>query len=194
MDITTSGMDEGAVRGEAFMLRPWRPGDEEALVHHGNDRRIWRNLSDEFPHPYTYSEARRWIQQCHEVVSSSGMFLAVVTAEGPCGGVGMRYLPGNYRHTAEIGYWLGAAHWGRGLATRVLRVFTTQAFETEGDRLQRLHARVFAWNPASCRVLEKAGYRFEGTWYHSCLKDGEIADVHIYSMTRPAYEALDTAE
>lgn len=178
-----------AVRGEAFVLRPWRPGDEEALIHHGNDRRIWRNLSDDFPHPYTYDEARRWIQQCTEA-SNNDLHYAIVTPDGPCGGVGMRYLGGNYRHTAEVGYWLGASHWGHGLATRVLTAFTRHAFENQHGRLQRLHARVFAWNPASCRVLEKAGYRFEGTWRHACLKDGEIADVHIYSMTRPDFDAV----
>jgi len=183
-----AGTEFDAVGGEAFVLRPWRKGDEDALVQHANDRRIWRNLSDEFPHPYTYEEACRWVQQCADA-SNNDLHYAVVTPDGPCGGIGLRYLSGNYRHTAEVGYWLGGSHWGHGLATRVLIAFTRHAFESQGPNLQRLHARVFAWNPASCRVLEKAGYSFEGTWRHSCIKDNEIADVHIYSMIRPEFEA-----
>jgi ribosomal-protein-alanine N-acetyltransferase len=185
--IETPGEEFTAVRGEAFVLRSWRAGDEDGLVRHANDRRIWRNMSDEFPHPYTYEEARRWIQQCTDA-SNDDIHYAIVTPDGPCGGVGLRYLTGNYRHTAEIGYWLGAAHWGHGLTTRVVKAFTHHAFTAHGERLERVHARVFEWNPASCRVLEKAGYAFEGTWRHSCLKDGEIADVHIYSMIRPDFE------
>ena len=43
-------------------LRPWLPGDEQSLVRHANNRKVWRNLRDAFPHPYTLADARQWIQ------------------------------------------------------------------------------------------------------------------------------------
>jgi len=42
-------------------LRPWRRGDEPSLVRYANNRNIWRNLRDRFPHPYTAADADAWI-------------------------------------------------------------------------------------------------------------------------------------
>ena len=49
---------------ERCVLRPWRAGDERALAKHANDREVWRNLRDAFPHPYTEDDARSWIALC----------------------------------------------------------------------------------------------------------------------------------
>ncbi len=175
--------------GHGFKLRSWRVGDEAAVVRHGNNIRIWRNMSDAFPHPYTHEAAERWIRKAtHPAVA--GTHLAVEIEGEAAGGMGMEFLDGGYRKTAEVGYWLAEAYWGRGISTATLRAFTRYAFETFD--LERLHARVFEWNPASCRVLEKAGFHFEGTWRRACLKEKCLSDVHIYSFIRPDLPCLDT--
>jgi hypothetical protein len=77
------------------------------------------------------------------------------------GGIGIRIGVDVHRQTAELGYWLGQEFWGRGIMTEAVAAFTDFCFEE--FQLRRIHAEPFANNPASARVLEKAGFAFEGT-------------------------------
>ena len=82
--------------------------------------------------------------------------------------------------SAEIGYWLGEDHWGRGLATEAVRAITDHAFAHHD--ICRIYAHVFEWNAASARVLEKVGYVFEGR-LKSVTKDGKTIDQLMYAIT-----------
>ena len=86
------------------------------------------------------------------------------------------------RCSAEVGYWLGEPHWGRGIATRALLGFTRFAFAAYG--VERLFAVPLATNTASCRVLEKAGYRLEGRMHRSAVKDGVVQDQALCAILR----------
>ena len=81
-----------------------------------------------------------------------------------------------------MGYWLGEPYWGRGIATRALVGFTRSAFATYG--VERLFAVPLAANTASCRMLEKAGYRLEGRMRRSAVKDGVVQDQILYALLR----------
>lgn len=48
----------------------------------------------------------------------------------------------------------------------------------------RIFAGIFEWNPASMRVLEKAGYSFEGRLRKSVTKDGQTIDQMLYAIVR----------
>ena len=85
-------------------------------------------------------------------------------------------------HRAEIGYWLGETFWGRGIASEVLPALTEWAFCELN--LVRIEAAVYARNRASARVLEKAGYTFEGTKRSCYLRDGEYIDGLMYAQVR----------
>ena len=85
---------------------------------------------------------------------------AVCDAEGPIGAIGLETREDDYRHSAEIGYWLGKPFWGRGIITCAAKAVTAYGFQTLG--LMRIDAPVRASNDASARVLEKAGYQREG--------------------------------
>jgi RimJ/RimL family protein N-acetyltransferase len=98
------------------------------------------------------------------------------------GGIGFVLQDDVHRIAAEIGYWLGEPLWGRGIATAALCAVTEYAFAT--FELRRLYASVFEWNPASCRVLEKAGYSCEGKLKRSVIKDGKTIDQFLYAITR----------
>ncbi len=84
------------------------------------------------------------------------------------------------RMSAEVGYFLAEAFWGRGIATEALVAVTSHAIDTCG--LTRIFAVPFAWNTASCRVLEKAGYSLEGRLRRSAIKDGVITDQLQYAF------------
>jgi RimJ/RimL family protein N-acetyltransferase len=167
--------------GPRVVLRPWRRGDEEALVRHANNRNVWRNLTDRFPHPYTAGDARAWVRQC-TTREGPPCHLAITLDGDPIGGTGFERLTDLARLTAEIGYWLGEAHWGRGLATEALGLTTAYAF-AQFDFV-RLQAGVLAWNPRSRRVLEKAGYALEARLERAVYKDGAVIDSWLYVRLR----------
>ena len=95
------------------------------------------------------------------------------------GGVSLTLGQDIERRSAEIGYWLGRAYWGRGVITDAVRAATRYAFEELG--MARVFAVPFVRNPASARVLEKAGYLNEGRMHWSALKDGELLDQWLFA-------------
>jgi [ribosomal protein S5]-alanine N-acetyltransferase len=160
------------------LLRPWHTGDEESLVHHANNRNVWINLADRFPHPYTRANAIEWIGIAS--MHTPPHDFAIIVDGVAVGGVGIILKDGIRRHTAEIGYWLGEEYWGRGIATEALKAMTEYAFK-QFD-LVRIQASVFDWNPASMRVLEKAGYQREAVLTQNVKKDNRIIDEYIYCL------------
>ena len=169
------------LHGERVILRPWQPGDEPALVRHGGDRDVWRNLTDRFPHPYTHEEAVRWIAVARDEVPDGGALAIELDGEA-VGGVGFERKEDLARLSAEVGYWLGRSVWGRGLATEAVRLLSAHAFATRD--LERLQATVLVWNPASARVLEKCGYAREARLRRAAAKDGEVVDTWLYARLR----------
>jgi ribosomal-protein-alanine N-acetyltransferase len=162
------------------VIRPWRPGDEESLIAHANNYNVWRNLRDRFPHPYTMEDAREWIRRAGEESPQTNFAIAV---DGEAvGGIGLMLKGDIHRCSAEIGYWLGETFWGRGVVTEAVRAMTQWAFDN--FHLSRIYAGVLEWNPASMRVLEKAGYQFEGRLRKAVVKQNQVMDEFIYSIVR----------
>ncbi|HEX6088523.1 MAG TPA: GNAT family N-acetyltransferase [Gemmatimonadales bacterium] len=164
------------------VLRRFQPGDAERLAQHANSRAIWLNLRDLFPHPYSVEDAERYIEATHAQAPVTSFAIAV---EGRAVG-GMSLRPGNdiERLTAELGYWLGEAFWGRGIVSAGVVSITEYAFAVLG--LLRVFAVPFVRNPASARVLEKAGYVREAVMRCSAVKEGELLDQYLYAAVRPA--------
>jgi len=161
-------------------LRAWRRGDESSLVRYANNRNVWQNLRDRFPHPYTTDDADEWIRTAG--VDSPLANFAIVVAGEAVGGTGLTLGTDVFRRSAEVGYWLGEPFWGRGIVTEVLRAITDYAFDSFD--ICRLEAGVFEWNPASMRVLEKAGYVCEGRARLGVTKDGRTGDRVLYALVR----------
>jgi ribosomal-protein-alanine N-acetyltransferase len=161
-------------------IRSWREGDEASLASHASNRKIWLNVRDRFPHPYTLADAEQWVSRAVEADPET-QFAVEVDGEA-AGGIGLFLQEDVSRFTAEIGYWLGEAYWGRGLMTVVVRRFTDYAFATFD--LTRIYGNVFDWNAASARVLEKAGYEFEGRHRRAAVKDGRVVDNLLYAVVR----------
>jgi len=167
--------------GDDFRLRCWRRGDEPALVRHANNRKVAAQLRDLFPQPYTPTDARRWVDHARDVDPQTN--LAIVTpGDEAIGSVGLIVGTDIFRRTAEIGYWVAEPFWGRGIATRAVRVFSEDAFVRLD--LLRLFAQVFAPNRASARVLEKAGYTLEGRLRNGAIKGGKVLDTLLYARVR----------
>jgi RimJ/RimL family protein N-acetyltransferase len=166
---------------DGYSLRPYRDEDAMALARLADDREVSRYLRDRFPHPYTFEDAQEWIARARAETESPPLTFAVTgAAETMLGGIGLDRQSDVYRHSAELGYWLGRAHWGRGVATAAVNAICRYGFETIG--LRRIYACVFAPNTASSRVLEKVGFRLEGTHRKAVWKDGELYDELMYGL------------
>jgi RimJ/RimL family protein N-acetyltransferase len=149
-------------------------------VSHANNHRVWVNLRDSFPYPYTEADARAWLLVAR--LQQPETTFAIAGPESAVGGIGIQLQYDVYRRSAEIGYWLGEPYWGRGIATMAVRAMSRYAFHRFD--ILRLFASVFAWNPGSARVLEKAGYRLEGRLRSAVFKDGRVVDQLMYGLTR----------
>jgi ribosomal-protein-alanine N-acetyltransferase len=161
----------------ACLLRPLVSADAEALASHANDRDVWLNLRDRFPHPYSLRDAEEYIAAVAARTLQTSFGIIV---DGEAAG-SVSLMPGKdiERTTAEIGYWLGRPFWGRGIATEAVRAATLYAFDQLG--MHRVFAVPFGRNPASTRVLEKAGYVREGILRRSAVKDGKLIDQILYA-------------
>lgn len=162
------------------VIRSWTKSDIPALARHANDRAIWRNLKDRFPNPYTIEDAEWFVSHC--LTEDPESTFAISVDEEAIGAIGFEHRGDIWRRSVELGYWIAPAYWGRGIMTGVVRSMTDWAFNAW--EINRVWAGVFSWNPASARVLEKAGYVYEGRLKQSAVKDGELVDELIYAVVR----------
>jgi RimJ/RimL family protein N-acetyltransferase len=159
-------------------VRSWSTGDVVSLAAYANNRRIWMNLRDAFPHPYTEHHAREFIRAVR--IRHPETTFAIDVGGVAVGSIGYVLHADVERVSAEIGYWIAEPFWGKGIATDALGAVTAHAVATHG--LTRIYAVPFAWNAASCRVLEKAGYALEARLRRSAIKDGQITDQFQYAF------------
>ena len=159
-------------------LVSWAPQHLQELVAQANDRAVWRNLFDTFPHPYTPEDAEFWIQ--HTAESEPSCHLCILVGGRVAGGIGIEVGSGTESKTGQFGYWLGTEYWGRGIATTAASAMVSHA--RLRMPLARLQAPIFAWNPRSMRVVEKAGFHREAVLRSNVFKDGELIDSVLYAL------------
>ena len=102
------------------------------------------------------------------------------------GGIGFNQKSDVFSKSAEIGYWVAEPFWGQGIATEALTAIISYAF-SKFD-LIRIYAAPFESNPASSRVLEKAGFQYEGRLRKSVVKNGIVMDQLLYSILKEEWE------
>lgn len=165
------------IKGNGFVLRTWKKGDEESLVENANNKKIWLNLAHTFPHPYKMQDAKKWIKFTNKRLNKKTIF-AIIINESAAGCIAFELGKGVYSRSATIGYWLGEKYWGKGIVTEALKLVTDYAFKNFD--ITRIEAKVFEWNPASARVLEKAGYSREAILKKKVFKDNKLIDEAVY--------------
>ena len=138
--------------GGGAWLRPWRTVDAPALAQAANNRNVWISLRDRMPHPYTLADAEDYIRQ--RFAADSELIFCIEADGSAVGGIGLHPQEDVCRITAELGYWLAESYWGQGITTEAVRAIVRHGFNTRP--LERIEAFVYANNPASARVLEKA--------------------------------------
>jgi len=162
----------------AYQIRNFTSEDRDAIARYANNKKIWLNLRDGFPHPYTTEAAERFLAGVTALQPQT--VFAIATDTEAIGSIGL--MPGEdvHRYTAEMGYWLAEPFWGQGIMTDAVRAVAAYALEELG--LLRVYAEPYTSNPASARVLEKAGFQCEGTLRASAFKNGTVRDQYMYSV------------
>ncbi len=163
-----------------WQIRGLADTDIDSIAVHANNRNVSINLTDAFPYPYTIADAQKWVR--HVRGGKTELNFAIATKNEAVGCIGFRMLGDIRRLTAEIGYWIGEPFWGMGIVTMVTRKMTQYAFDNFD--VVRIQACVFESNPASARVLEKAGYTFEGRMREAVIKENTILDMLMYATVK----------
>lgn len=163
--------------GDDVRLRPWCSDDLEALLHHADDEQVARGVSDRFPSPYTRADGEAFL--AGKVVDFSDPLFAIEIDGVACGGIGARPGQGERRHSAELGYWLGRAHWGQGHMTRAVAAFAPWVMREL--RLYRLQANVLDFNIGSAQVLSRNGFNEEGVQRQAIFKRGRLHDLRVFA-------------
>ncbi len=160
-----------------YIIRDWQMEDAPSIAKYANNRKVWMHLRDAFPHPYSLQDANAFISRVIE--SSPITVFAIATQSEAIGSIGL--MPGKdvHRYTAEMGYWLAEPFWGKGIMTQAVKSLTDYAIKDL--KMLRIFAEPYTINPASVRVLEKAGFICEGILRSNAFKDGKVLDQFLYS-------------
>lgn len=163
-------------------IRTWRLSDAADLARTIGNPAVLQNLRDGIPYPYTEKDARDFIQEMMNADPDRTFAFAIAVEERVVGSIGV-YRQGNvHRLTAELGYYIAQPFWGQGIGTQAVRKVCDYVFEHSD--IIRIFAEPYAYNDASCRVLEKAGFQLEGILRKNAVKNSRILDMKMYAITR----------
>lgn len=163
-------------------IRKWALADAGELAAALSNRNVQNFLRDGIPYPYTVQDGREYISAMLAADENDTFAFAVVAAGKVVGSIGAFRQDNIHRQTAELGYYLAEECWGRGIMTEAVRQLCGHIF-THAD-IVRIYAAPFAHNVGSCRVLEKAGFQYEGTLHSNAVKNGRIFDMRMYALTK----------
>lgn len=163
-------------------IRKWELSDAADLAMAISNKNIQDNLRDGLPYPYTEKDGADFISAMLSADENGTFAFAITVDDKVVGSIGV-FRQGNiHRLTAELGYYIAEEYWGRGIMTEAVRQICQYVFEKSD--IIRIYAEPFAYNIASCRVLEKAGFRYEGTLRNNAVKNGKVIDMKMYSLLK----------
>ena len=171
------------IETERLRLLTLNESDIPELVPLIADRRVAATTL-RIPHPFADKDAREFL---NSPANENELRLGIRLRDSSAfiGGIGLHPYPQHYR--AELGYWIGVPYWGRGYATEAARAVVKYGFEKA--QLNRIFAGHFKHNPASGKVLQKIGMKYEGCMRQNILKWGEFVDVEVYSILKQEFDS-----
>lgn len=157
-------------------IRPWQKQDAQSLASVANNRKIWNNVRDQLPNPYTVMDALQWMNHIKDQQPAQN--LAIVLNGVVVGSIGCKLQEDVYRKSIEIGYFVGEEYWGKGIATIAVDLFL--AYLIKNFQPIRVYAEVFEYNQSSMNVLKKNGFFLESIRRKAAIKNNEIVDDYVW--------------
>ena len=165
-----------------IQIRKWMLIDAKDLAAALSNKKILDNLRDGLPYPYTEKDGRDFISAMLAADEDETFAFAVTVDSKVIGSIGA-FRQGNvHRQTAELGYYIAEEYWGKGIMTEAVKQLCAYVFSHTD--IIRIFAEPFALNSASCRVLEKAGFQYEGTLRSNAVKNGKVLDMKLYARVK----------
>jgi len=167
-----------------MLIREWREEDISDLVRFADNRKIWNNLADAFPSPYTKKDAIAFITKTLQ--DNPRKILAIDIDGLAIGSIGIFPEKDIHSKNAAIAYWVAEQYWGKGIAGAAVKLMIDYGFKNFD--ITRIYAKPFGYNKASHRVLEKAGFTKEAIIKNGVFKNNQYFDEHIYSIRIPSIQ------
>ena len=147
-----------------------------------SNKKIQDNLRDGLPYPYSEQDGIDFISSMLSANEDETFAFAITLDDKVIGSIGVFRQQNIHRQTGEMGYYIAEEYWGKGIMTEAVKQTCDYVFN-HSDIL-RIYAEPFAYNMGSCRVLEKAGFQYEGTLRSNAIKNGKVIDMKMYSLLR----------
>lgn len=163
-------------------IRKWELSDAKDLAAALSNRKVQDNLRDGLPYPYTEQDGKEFISAMLSADENETFAFAITVDNMVIGSIGI-FRQGNiHRQTAELGYYIAEEYWGKGIMAEAVKQICEYVFGNSD--IIRIYAEPFAYNIASCRVLEKAGFQYEGTLRSNAVKNSKVIDMKMYSLLK----------
>jgi [ribosomal protein S5]-alanine N-acetyltransferase len=164
-------------------LRAWDASDIDTLVKYANNWNVAKNLTDQFPFPYSEKDGRAFI---HHANATKPLSIFAIDMNGEAvGAIVLEQQKDIHRKNAEMGYWLAEPYWGKGIMTDAIKQMVDYGFTTFD--IDRIFARPFGTNKASRRVLEKNNFVLEAKFEKTLFKRDEYLDELVYAIRRNSW-------
>lgn len=173
-----------SITTERLLLRMFKISEAEPVAELCNNYNVYKSTLS-LPYPYTLECALSWIANHEENYSSDKFYEFAITNNNTGEIYGCIGLSNNQKDkNGEVGYWIGEQYWRNGFATEALRAVIE--FALSKKKYHRVYSRHFASNPASGRVMQKAGMQYEGTLIDHIFKENKYETIIHYGIINPA--------
>ena len=163
-------------------IRKWQLKDAGSLAAALSNKKVQDNLRDGLPYPYTEKDGADFISEMLSADENETFAFAITVDDVAVGSIGV-FRQGNiHRQTAELGYYIAEKYWGKGIMTEAVKQVCDYVFQKSD--IIRIYGEPFAYNTASLRVLEKAGFQYEGTLRNNAVKNGKVLDMKMYATLK----------
>lgn len=143
--------------------------------------KIYSDFTSNIPYPYTEEHAKFWLKMSQEAFeNNTGYTFAIRNKENRI--IGAIGLHDREDDKAELGYWLAMSYWNKGYVTEAAKAIIGFGFDELN--FNKIYATYFLHNPASGRIMEKAGMKEEALLKQHLKKEGNYLDIQMYSIFR----------
>lgn len=163
-------------------IRKWRIEDAADLASALSNKKVQDNLRDGLPYPYREQDGKEFILGMLSADENDTFAFAITVNEKVIGSIGAFRQTNIHSKTAELGYYIAEEYWGKGIMTEAVKQLCSYVFSNSD--IIRIYAEPFAYNIGSQRVLEKAGFQYEGTLRRNAVKNGKVLDMKMYALIR----------